>query len=119
MLGLYPGMALPPALLRKVGAQQAALLLIAGEAISGREAERIGLVARCVPTGKAFDEALKIAREVVAAAPTVVRRLKCFLRIKREDFLLELEANAAQQAKDFLTEEYRNRIANYLPNHYH
>ena len=69
-------------------------------------------------TGKVFDEALKIAREVVAAAPTVVRRLKCFLRIKREDFLLELEANAAQQAKDFQTEEYRSRIANYLPKHY-
>lgn len=117
-LGFYPGMALPPALLRKVGFQQASLLMMAGGAISGREAERIGLVARCVPAGKVFDEALRVAREITAAAPAVVRRLRSFLRVKREDLLPELEANAAQQAKDFQTEEYRKRVAGYLPNHY-
>jgi enoyl-CoA hydratase/carnithine racemase len=117
-LGLYPGMALPPVLVRKVGEQQAVLLMMASEAISGREAERIGLVARCVRSGKAFEEALKVAREISAAAPAVVRALKKSLRVKREDLLPELEANAAQQAKDFQSEEYRRRVPDYLPNHY-
>jgi enoyl-CoA hydratase/carnithine racemase len=117
-LGLYPGMALLPVLARKVGEQQAALLMMAGEAISGREAERMGLVARCVRAGKAFEEALKVAREISAAAPAVVRALKKSLRVKREDLLPEIEANAARQAKDFQSEEYRRRVADYLPNHY-
>ena len=30
----------------------------------------------------------------------------------------ELEGNAAQQAADLQTEEYRKRVAHYLPNHY-
>jgi hypothetical protein len=33
------------------------------------------------------------------------------------DLLPELEANAAQQAKDFQSEEYR-RVAHYLPSYY-
>jgi enoyl-CoA hydratase/carnithine racemase len=117
-LGLYPGMALLPMLVRKVGDQQTALLTMAGEAISGRQAERIGLVARCVGAGEAFEEALKVAREISSAAPAVVRALKKSLRIKRVDLLLELEANAARQAKDFQSDEYRRRVAGYLPNHY-
>jgi hypothetical protein len=60
------------------------------------------LVARCVPAGKVFAEALRVAREITAAAPAVVRRLRCFLRVKREDLLTELEANAAQQASAFV-----------------
>ena len=36
----------------------------------------------------------------------------------KEDLAAELEANALQQGRDFLTEEYRKRIGGYLPNHY-
>ena len=32
--------------------------------------------------------------------------------------LPELEANALQQGNDFMTADYRKRIANYLPNNY-
>src|SRR3984893_1038386 len=43
-LGLYPGMALPTLLTRKVGQSRASLLTMANEIVTGREAERIGLV---------------------------------------------------------------------------
>ena len=117
-LALYPGMALPGLLLRKVGRSRTALLAIAGEAVNGREAERLGLVERCVVAGRAFDEALRIARNIAAAGPETVRLLKKALGVKKEDLVAELEANALQQGHDFLTDEYRKRIANYLPNNY-
>jgi 2-(1,2-epoxy-1,2-dihydrophenyl)acetyl-CoA isomerase len=117
-LGFYPGMALPYLLTRKVGAGRAALLMTANLAISGREAERIGLVERCVAPGTVFDAALKVARDIAASEPSTVRRLKANLRLQRSELQPELERNALQQAKDFQTDEYRNRVAHYLPNHY-
>lgn len=117
-LAFYPGMALPGLLVRKVGRSRAALLAIGGETVDGREAERLGLVERCVPAGKAFDEALRIARNIAAAGSDTVRLLKKNIGLKKEDLLAELEQNAAQQGKDFQTEDYRRRVANYLPNNY-
>ncbi|WP_419757230.1 enoyl-CoA hydratase/isomerase family protein [Acidisoma sp.] len=72
-LGYYPGMALPFLLERKVGVQQASLLTMTQEAISAREAERFGLVARCLVAGSAFDEGMRLARAIAAAAPEVVK----------------------------------------------
>ena len=117
-LGLYPGMALPTLLTRKVGPYRASLLIMANEVITGGEAERIGLVERCVPSGAAYEEALKTARAIGASAPSVVRLLKRNLGIKETDLTSELEMNAQQQARDFQTDEYRKRAANYLPDHY-
>src|SRR5215472_7819145 len=117
-LNFYPGMGLPYLLARKVGAGRAAFLMMPNLVVSGREAERLGLVERCVPAGAVFDEALKIAKEIAASSPTTVQLLKSRLRLRRPDLQSELEANAAQQAKDLQTDEYRKRVAHYLPNHY-
>jgi enoyl-CoA hydratase/carnithine racemase len=117
-LNFYPGMALASLLARKVGPGRTALLAVAGEIVNGREAERLGLVERCVPAGKAYDEALRIARQVATAAPSTVRLLKKNFGLKKSDLAADLEQNAAQQAKDLQTAEYRERVANYLPDHY-
>lgn len=117
-LGLYPGMALPNLLARKVGPYRASLLTMTNETISGREAERMGLVERCVPAGAAYEQAVRTARAIAASAPSVVKLLKRNLGIKKTDIDAELEMNAQQQAKDFQTEEYRSRAATYLPNYY-
>jgi enoyl-CoA hydratase/carnithine racemase len=117
-LGFYPGMALPALLCRKIGPYRATLLTTSNEAISGKEAERLGLIERCVPAGAAYGEALKTARAIASSAPSVVRLLKRNLGIKKAELVAELEANAAQQAIDFHSDEYRKRIANYLPDHY-
>jgi enoyl-CoA hydratase/carnithine racemase len=117
-LGLYPGMALPTLLTRKVGHSRASLLTMANEIVNGREAERIGLVERSVPAGAAYEEALKTARAIGASAPSTVRLLKRNLGIKTTDLISELKGNAEQQARDFQTDEYRNRVANYLPDYY-
>jgi enoyl-CoA hydratase/carnithine racemase len=117
-LALYPGMGLPWLLARKVGASRAALLTMSNLAVSGREAERLGLVERCVPAGQAFDEGLRVACDIAASGPETVRLLKKNLGLQRGELQAELERNAAQQARDFRTAEYRARIAHYLPNRY-
>ena len=117
-LALYPGMGLPWLLVRKVCASRAALLTMSNLAVSGRDAERLGLVERCVPAGQAFDEALRVARDIAASGSETVRLLKKNLGLQRGELQAELERNALQQAKDFRTDDYRARIAQYLPNHY-
>lgn len=117
-LHFYPGMGIPYLLARKVGANRAAFLMMPNFAISGREAERLGLVERCVAAGTVFDEALKVAREITSSSSATVRLLKSRLGLRRADLQAELEANAAQQAKDLQTDDYRKRVAHYLPNHY-
>src|SRR5215469_2303969 len=116
-LNFYPGMGLPYLLARKVGASRAAFLMMPNLAVSGGEAERLGLVERCFPKGTVFEEALKIARQIRESSPDTVRLLKSRLGVRRVDLQSELEANAAQQAKDLQTDEYRKRVAHYLPNH--
>ena len=117
-LTFYPGMGLPYLLARKIGASPAALLMMPNLAVSGREAERLGLVDRCVAAGTVFDEALKVARGITESSPETVRLLKSRLGLRRAELQSELEANAEQQAKDLQTDEYRKRVAHYLPNHY-
>src|SRR5215813_5425321 len=60
-LGLYPGMAMSYLVPKRVGTQQAALLMVAGAPFSGKEAFEAGLVARSVSRGAVHEEALKIA----------------------------------------------------------
>lgn len=117
-LGLYPGMAMSYVVPKLVGAQRAALLMVAGAPFSGREASDAGFVARSVPKGTVHDEALKIACQVVANEPTVVRPLTLALRLKRDELQPVLESDAARQAASYATAEFRKHIEEYLPNWY-
>ena len=117
-LGLYPGMGMSYVVPKLVGAQQAALLMVAGAPFSGKQAFEVGLVARSVARGIVHDEALKIARQVAANEPTVVRPLTLALRLKRSELQPVLESDAARQAESYATAEFRKHIEEYLPNWY-
>lgn len=117
-LGLYPGMAMSYVVPKIVGAQQAALLMVAGAPFSGKEAFDAGFVAKSVPKGTVHDEALKLARQVAANEPTVVRPLTLALRLKRDELQPVLESDAMRQAESYATVEFRKHIAEYLPNWY-
>ena len=117
-LGLYPGMAMSYVVPKLVGAQKAALLMVAGAPFSGKEAFDAGFVAKSVPKGTIHDEALKIARQVAANEPTVVHPLTLALRLKREELQPVLESDAARQAESYATAEFRKHIEEYLPNWY-
>ena len=101
-----------------IGHGRAMDLILTGRPVSAGEAERMGLVERCVPTGAAYEQAVRTARGITASATSVVKLLKRNLGIKKADIDADLELNAQQQVRDFQTEEYRSRAATYLPNYY-
>lgn len=70
-LGLHPGGGHTWMLRRRVGPQAAAALVLFGQVVDGREAERIGLAWRCVPD----DELLTTATTLAATAAASPRDL--------------------------------------------
>jgi len=58
---------------RAVGRSAAMDAVLTGEPIDARRAFDLGLVSRLVEPGAALDEALRVARQIVAAAPLAVR----------------------------------------------
>jgi enoyl-CoA hydratase/carnithine racemase len=50
--------------------------LLTNEPLTGEEAERIGLVARCVPNEEVYNTALTIARKLSQSSPTAIRWTK-------------------------------------------
>jgi enoyl-CoA hydratase len=117
-LGLYPGMAMSYVVPKLVGSQQAALLMVAGAPFSGKNAAAVGLIAKSAAKGTVHEEALKIARQIAANAPTVVVPLILALRTKRTELQPVLETDATRQAQSYATREFRDRIAKYLPDWY-
>lgn len=55
------------------GLSKAKYYLLSNEPLSGEEAERIGLVSRCVEDGQVYTEALKIAQRLTQGSPTAIR----------------------------------------------
>ena len=70
-IGLHPGGGHTWMLQRIVGPQTAAATVLFGDVLDGREAERVGLVYRCVPD----DELLGAAQAFAAKAAAAPRRL--------------------------------------------
>ena len=58
---------------RAIGRAAAMDAILTGEPIDARRAFDLGLVSRLVEPGAALDEALRVARQIVAAAPLAVR----------------------------------------------
>ena len=71
-LGLHPGGGHTWMLQRIVGPQTARAMVVFGEILDGRAAERVGLVWRCVPDGELLATAVELAA-TAASAPAALR----------------------------------------------
>ena len=69
--GLWPYM-VTAVLIRNVGRKKAAELCMTGERISAAEAERIGIVNRCVPPGEFEEKVAEMARKLSSFSPAVM-----------------------------------------------
>ena len=58
------------------GLAKARYYLLTNEPLTGEEAERIGLVARCVPDDEVYNTALTLARKLAQNSPTAIRWTK-------------------------------------------
>jgi methylglutaconyl-CoA hydratase len=54
-------------------------VLLTGDAIDARRAQQLGLVQRVVPADSLLDEALRVARSVLAGGPETIRHTKALL----------------------------------------
>jgi enoyl-CoA hydratase len=79
-VGIHPGGGHLRRLAERVGAQGAAAMVLCGDLLTGEEAERRGLVWRCVPQAELDAAALSLARKAAARSPELVRRTKQSLR---------------------------------------
>jgi enoyl-CoA hydratase len=75
-LGIHPGGGHTWMLQRIVGPQAAAAMVLLGEVIDGREAERIGLVWRCVPDADLAATCQALGARAAAAPRELLRRTK-------------------------------------------
>jgi enoyl-CoA hydratase/carnithine racemase len=65
LLRARPDPFIPPRLIAKVGIERAADLMFTARPVSGVEAERIGLVARCAPEGRLDEEVADVIEAVL------------------------------------------------------
>ena len=79
-LGLAPGMAISYLLPRVVGYPKANELLLTGRLVGGDEAERLGILNKCVAAEDVLGEAMSIARTIAANAPLAVKATKAAIR---------------------------------------
>lgn len=79
-LGIHPGGGHTWMLRRLVGPQAAMAMVVFGQVLDGAEAERVGLVWRCVADDALAQEALAMAARAASGPPELVRRVKATLR---------------------------------------
>jgi len=75
-LALHPGGGNTWMLRRIVGPQATNAIVVFGEVLDGAEAERIGLVWRCVDDERLVEEAVTTAARAAAGPPELVRRIR-------------------------------------------
>jgi enoyl-CoA hydratase/carnithine racemase len=114
-LGVFPSGGGTQRLPRLVGEGRAKLLMLLGETVSAAEAERIGLVDRVVPPGRALPAALEMAEQIVRSPAPAVRAI-----LEAVDVGLA-EGRAAGFAREqdliarvFLTDDAREGVAAFL-----
>ncbi len=75
-LGIIPGSGGTQRLTRTVGKYRAMELMLTGDQLTAREAERLGLVNKVVPVELLLEEAKNLARKIAAKAPLAVKLAK-------------------------------------------
>jgi 2-(1,2-epoxy-1,2-dihydrophenyl)acetyl-CoA isomerase len=111
-LGLHHGFGLTVTLPAVVGAQRANDLLLTGRPVKGPEALQIGLCDRMVADDELRDAAHAYAADLAGAAPLAVRSIRATMREGlAERVKAATEHEAAEQAKLFATEDFKEGVA--------
>lgn len=110
-IGIMPGDGDTYMLPLLVGLGRASELLFTGDDIEGREAERIGLVNKCVPEEKLQEEAEALAQRLAQGATRAIAATKNALNRRIIPQLKEeLEYVALQQTLLFQTEDHNEAL---------
>lgn len=110
-LGIHPGFGLTHTLPRLIGVQKASLLFYTGRRLKGEEALHWGLADGLASKEDLRAAAISLASEIAEAAPLAVMSTRATLRQGLvEAFKAQTNHEAAEQAKLFQTEDYREGV---------
>jgi methylglutaconyl-CoA hydratase len=113
-IGFVPAMVMTM-LRRAVGEKRAAELVLTGRIIGAPEAERIGLISRCIPSGSFPSEVAKTLESMVKAPPTAVGLTKRLLyRLDDLDFQQSIGAGVSTNVESRATEDFRAGVRRFL-----
>jgi 2-(1,2-epoxy-1,2-dihydrophenyl)acetyl-CoA isomerase len=111
-LGIHHGFGVSVTLPLVVGQQRALELLYTGARIGGEQAHAIGLCDRLVAGDRLRQEAVAFAHEIAISSPLAVRAIRRTMRgALAEEIRAATAHEAAEQAKLFTTEDFREGVA--------
>ncbi len=88
-IGVIPGLGGTQRLAQTIGKSKTMEMILSGRMIDAVEAERIGIIARIVPTEKLQEEALTLATKIASLSQPVIKAAKQAVRIAFETPLSE------------------------------
>jgi enoyl-CoA hydratase len=111
-VGIAPGGAHFWRLARRIGRQGAAALVLCGEALDGRDAERAGLAWRCVDADELLPVAIGLARKAASRPRELVRKTKAMMRhtIEMTTSAEAFEAELELQDWSMHQPEFKHRV---------
>ncbi len=108
--GLHPGGGSTSLLAPLIGERRARWLVLSGEFVDAREAERIGLVNATVPDSELEATANRMAATIARQSRSAIRRTKALMR---RPFEQVLEAEHASLMEHFQDPETRRRLEEF------
>jgi len=95
-----------------IGPALAKQYLLTGDPVTAADAERMGLVNRCVPEADLMNEAMAFARRLAAGAPLAVRYTKLAVNKLVKDALnISFDAATALELVTFRSEDHAEALA--------
>jgi methylglutaconyl-CoA hydratase len=100
---------------RSIGEKRAAELVLTGRIISALEAERIGLISRCIPTAAFPDEVSRTLEGLARTPKTALALTKGLLyRMDDLDFAQSIAAGVATNVESRATDDFRAGVRRFL-----
>jgi enoyl-CoA hydratase len=93
------------------GMAKAKYYLLLNDRLSGEEAERIGLVSKCVDDDRVYDEAIDIAVRLSKMAPNAIRLTKYSLNNWLRTFGPHFDASSVIESMCFMGHEVKEGVA--------
>ena len=113
--GFLPGWGGTQRLSRRVGLSQAKRIILTGDRITAKEAERIGLANVVVPMDKLEETTMEFAKKLASKAPLAIKRIKEVMN-KGIDMDLKSGLKLEMEARDFLvtSEDFQEGITSFF-----
>ncbi|ARM76244.1 enoyl-CoA hydratase/isomerase family protein [Acidianus manzaensis] len=114
-LGIYPGFGGTQRLVRLIGKAKAMEMMMTGDRISSKEAERIGLVNKVVPLSNLEEETLKFANKLLEKSPISLAILKSVILYGNDSPILDgLNMESLGWGVAFSTQDQKEGVSAFL-----